>query len=188
MQAAQFEILCDEATMRAARRIEFHSLGERRLRGWVRPVQVYRPLWEKTGTRVERDRTELVGRETEQNQLVAWLGALVRAHSSSVVVVEGEAGIGKSALAADLIRTTESFDVQVLTGAALPVAQTPYQAWRDVITEVLGLTEIRSFERRQEMVRETLAKWPQFTDWEALLNSVLDLQLPETDYDPGDVR
>lgn len=181
MQAANFEILCDEATVRAARRIEFHALDVRSLRGWDRPVQVFKPLWEKTGPRAdEPSPTTLVGRESEQNQLTAWLGALVRAHSSAVVVLEGEAGIGKTALAADLVRTARSFDVQVLLGAALPVAQAPYQAWREVISEVLGLTDIRSLERRQEMVREKLANWPEFSEWEALLNSVLDLQFPET--------
>jgi class 3 adenylate cyclase/tetratricopeptide (TPR) repeat protein len=181
MQAARFEILCDEATARATRRIQFHALDVRQLRGWDRPVQVFKPLWEKAGGAAEEHgSTTLVGRETEQNQLTAWLGALVRAGSSAVVMVEGEAGIGKSALADDLIRTARSFDVQVLTGAALPVAQAPYQAWRDVIGDVLGVTNIRSLERRQEMVRERLARWPQFMEWEALLNSVLDLQFPET--------
>ena len=181
MQAAQFEILCDEATVKAARRIEFHALERRSLRGWDRPVPVFKPLWEKTGARAEKhSRAGLVGRESEQTQMIAWLGALVRARSSAVVVIEGEAGIGKTALAEDLIRSAESFDVRILQGAALPVAQTPYQAWRDVISEELGLTDIRSRERREEMVRERLAKWPGLAEWEALLNSVLDLQFPET--------
>jgi class 3 adenylate cyclase/tetratricopeptide (TPR) repeat protein len=181
MRAARFEILCDEATVRSARRIEFHALDPRQLRGWDRPVPVFKPLWEKTGARADRHGPSLlVGRESEQIQLTAWLGALVRAHSSAVVVVEGEAGIGKTALAGDLIRTAGSFDVQILLGSALPVAQAPYQAWRDVIVELLGLTDIRSLERRQEMVRESLSRWPEFAQWEALLNSVLDLQFPET--------
>ncbi len=181
MQAAKFEILCDEATVRAARRIEFHALDVRSLRGWDRPVQVFKPLWEKTGPRAgEAGPAALVGRESEQNHLTAWLGALVRAHSSAVVVLEGEAGIGKTALAGDLIRTARSFDVQILLGAALPVAQAPYQAWREVISNVLELTDVRSLERRQEMVREKLASLPEFSEWEALLNSVLDLQFPET--------
>lgn len=181
MQAARYEVLCDEATATAATRIEFHSLGDRRLRGWDRPVPVFRPLWERvSGQLGEKDSVRLVGRENEQNHLVAWLGALVRAQSSAIVVVEGGAGIGKSALAADLLQTARSFDVQTLFGTALPVAQAPYQAWRQVIAEVLGLTNVRSLERRQEIVRQQIAKWPQFSDWEPLLNSVLDLQFPET--------
>ena len=181
MQAARFEILCDAATKQAARRVEFHEAGVRTLRGWDRPVEVFKPLWEKSAARLDQHaRGALFGRESEQSQLTGWLGALARAHSSAVVLIEGEPGIGKSALAADLIRTADSFDVQVLQGAALPVAQAPYQAWRDVISDVLDLTEIRSLERRQEMVRTQLGKWPEFAEWEALLNSVLDLDFPET--------
>lgn len=180
MQSAEFEILCDQATVRAARRMEFHPLEPRSLHGWDQPVPVFRPLWEKSGTPGRTEGTKLVGRESEQLQLTAWLGALVRAKSSSVVVVEGEAGVGKSALADELVRAASAFDVQILTGAALPVAQSPYQAWQDVISRALGLSEVRSLRRRQEIVREHLAKWPQFSEWEALLNSVLDLQFPET--------
>lgn len=181
MRTANFEILCDEATAGGTHRIEFHALGDRRIRGWDQPVRLFRPLWEKAGTRVDSQQSApLLGREAEQDQLIAWLGALDRAHNSAVVVVEGEAGIGKSALAADLLRAAKSFNVQTLHGAALPVAQPPYQAWRDVIEEVLGLTNVRSLSRRQEMVRRRLAEWPQFAQWEALLNSVLDLQFPES--------
>jgi class 3 adenylate cyclase/tetratricopeptide (TPR) repeat protein len=181
MKSARFEILCDQATVRAARRIEFHPLEPRRLHGWDELVPVFRPLWEKTGALLEpRETTELVGRDSEQLQLTAWLGALVRARSSAVVVVEGEAGIGKSALADHLIHTARAFDVEILKGAAIPVAQATYQAWHNVISQVLGLTEVRSLKRRQELVREHLSTWPQFAEWEALLNSVLDLQFPET--------
>ena len=180
MQAARFEILCDDTTARSARRVEFHPMGSRELRGWDHPVEVFKPLWEKTGRVDGAARAgRLVGRESEQSQLTAWLGALVKAHSSAVVVIEGDAGIGKSALATDLIRTARAFDVQVLLGDALPVAQAPYQAWRGVLVEMLGLGEIRSLDRRQDLVREKLSKWPQFAEWEALLNSVLDLQFPE---------
>lgn len=181
MKSARFEIFCDQATVRAARRIEFHPLEPRRLHGWDEPVPVFRPLWEKTGALLEpRETAELLGRDSEQLQLTAWLGALVRARSSAVVVVEGEAGIGKSALGDHLIHTARAFDVQILTGAAIPVAQSTYQAWQNVISQVLGLTEVRSLKRRQEIVREHLSNWPQFAEWEALLNSVLDVQFPET--------
>jgi class 3 adenylate cyclase len=186
MQAARFEVLCDTATKQAARRIEFHEMGVRSLRGWERPVEVFKPLWEKSAARFDqRGPGALLGRESEQTQLTGWLGALARARSSAVVLIEGEPGIGKSALAADLMRTAGSFDVLVLVGAALPVAQAPYQAWRNVLSDVLGLTDIRSLERRQEMVRQQLTKWPEFAEWEALLNSVLDLDFPETSLTRG---
>jgi class 3 adenylate cyclase/tetratricopeptide (TPR) repeat protein len=180
MKAAKFEILCDETTARAARRVEFHDLGERGIKGWDQPIRVFKPLWEKRVAAGEVDIPEsLVGRESELNQLNSWLGALARARSSSVVVIEGDAGIGKSALAGKLIETAHELDVRVLFGEALPVAQAPYQAWREVISDVLDISEIRSLERRQEAVRERLRKWPEFLEWEALLNSVLDLDFPE---------
>ena len=180
MKAAQFEILCDEATARAARRVEFHDLGERAFRGWDQPLKVFKPLWEKRAGAAEIDIPEsLVGRDSELNQLTSWLGALARAGSSSVVVIEGDAGIGKSALAGKLIETARELDVRVLLGAALPVAQAPYQAWRHVMSDILDITEIRSPERQRELVRQRLNRWPQFLEWEALFNSVLDSDFAE---------
>lgn len=180
MKAARFEILCDEATARAARRVEFHDLGPRAVKGWDQPIQVFRPLWEKRAVATQVDIPEsLVGRESELNQLTSWLGALARARSSSVVVIEGDAGIGKTALAGKLVETARELDVRVLQGEALPVAQAPYQAWRDVISDLLDITEIRSLERRREVVRERLSPWPEFLEWQSLLNSVLDLDFPE---------
>lgn len=190
MRAARFEILCDEATARAARWIEFHPLEPRPVHGWDRPIEVFRPLWERVLPEVDGRTPEavplhLVGRDSERNQLIDWLGALEKVRSSSVVVVEGEAGMGKSAMAADLVRTAQSSNVQTLVGAALPVAQAPYHVWREVISDLLGLTGVRSVERRQDIVRERLQEWPQFIEWQGLLNPVLDLQLPETDSTRG---
>ena len=190
MKAGRFEILCDEATARAARRIEFHALEPQRIHGWDQPVEVFRPLWERVVSDPDQQQLgsasfHLVGRESERNQLTAWLDALADDRGSAVVVVEGEAGIGKTALAADLVRSAASHDVQCLVGGALPVAQSPYHAWRDVLNEVLGLTGVPSMERRQAIVQEKMAKWQELGEWEALLNPVLGLQLPETDSTRG---
>ena len=180
MKEAHFEILCDETTAKTARRVEFHDLGQRAVKGWNRPIRVFKPLWEKRAGAVEIDIPErLVGRDSELNQLTSWLGALVHVRTSSVVVIEGDAGIGKSALAGKLIETARGLGVQVFLGEGQPVAQAPYQAWREVISNALGVTDIRSLERRQQLIRKKLEQWPEFQEWEALLNSVLDLEFTE---------
>lgn len=190
MRAARFEILCDGATARAARRVEFQAMNPVRVRGWDKPIDVFRPLWARAAPQAAQmlpasDYVPLIGRESESNQLTAWLGALGKAHASAVVVVEGEAGIGKSALAADLARTAKSFEVHTLVGAAQPVAQTPYHAWRDVFNDLLGLVGVTSIERRQDIVKDRLASWPQHAERAALLNAVLDLELPDIDATRG---
>lgn len=96
------EILLDEATRRAARKeLAVEDLGEQVLRGQTRPVRIARLLgdagfqpWRPLGGR-------FVGRAAERELLRRVLAGL-REGRGGTVLVEGEAGIGKSRLLADL--------------------------------------------------------------------------------------
>ena len=53
--------------------------------------------------------------------------------------LEGEPGIGKSHLLADLVASAPALGVRVLTGAGDAVERsTPYHAWGDVLGQVGG--------------------------------------------------
>ena len=96
------EILLEEATRRAARKeLAVEDLGEQVLRGQTRPVRISRLLgdagfqpWRPLGG-------VFVGREPERVALREVLDGL-REGRGATVLVEGEAGIGKSRLLADL--------------------------------------------------------------------------------------
>ncbi len=96
------EILLDEATLRSARKgLAVEDRGPQLLRGQLRPIRVARLLGE-AGFQPWRPPTgQLVGRERER----ARLGALLERSmddQGAAIVIEGEAGMGKSRLMADL--------------------------------------------------------------------------------------
>jgi class 3 adenylate cyclase len=85
-----------------------------------------RPVWQR-----ERPALPMVGRVTE---LAAALVA-VRAAAGGrgrTLVVAGEAGMGKSRFVEDVLRAAEAAGLRVSGGAAQPLAQEPWDTWREV--------------------------------------------------------
>jgi len=96
MQVAEGGILCDEAVYQAAQvRLVFEALPPITVKGKVEPVAIYRPTGEMK--RLDRSRASLIGRTSERIFLGECLRNLRRG-VGSVVILEGEAGIGKSRL------------------------------------------------------------------------------------------
>jgi class 3 adenylate cyclase len=102
------EILLDEATLRASRkRLETENRGLQVLRGQTKPVRIARLLGHAGFQPWHPPRGRIVGREAERARLRAVLDEL-RAGRGGTLVIEGEAGIGKSRLMADLAEATRA--------------------------------------------------------------------------------
>jgi tetratricopeptide (TPR) repeat protein len=149
MQAAHGGVLCDEATYRAAQaRLRFETLPAILVKGRTDPVPIFRPLGPCLGdshqglTAASSSGKPLVGRKAERQALLDRLQALRNRGEASVVVVEGEAGIGKSRLLWDLIQEAKRSQglIAVLSGGGDAINKsTPYFAWRPVFQQLFGL-------------------------------------------------
>jgi class 3 adenylate cyclase len=96
------EILLDDATLRAARKVfDVEDRGPQLLRGQTRPIRVARLLGEAGFQPWRPPVGQLVGREAERLRLRELLGRVTPTRGAAIVV-EGEAGMGKSRLMADL--------------------------------------------------------------------------------------
>ncbi len=96
------EILLDEATVHAARKgLDVEDEGPQLLRGQTRPIRVFRLLGEATFQPWRPPIGMVVGREAERRRLRAVVDGLA-AGRGSTIVVDGEAGMGKSRLMSDL--------------------------------------------------------------------------------------
>ena len=195
MQAAKPGwVLCDYDSYVGARPMcEFESMAPVRVKGRVGPVRVYRPtgrlstlrgdVFDLTGRRewVDWDPRTLLGREQEVARLRDALDA-VQARMSRVLIVQGEAGIGKSRLIVELTRLARERGLTWLAGAGRSVEQrTLYLAWRDVFSYYFGLDAIADVEGKRAQVQTVL--WELVPDqmlYVSLLNDVLNLDIPET--------
>jgi class 3 adenylate cyclase/tetratricopeptide (TPR) repeat protein len=178
MQAAPDTILCDVATYRAARsRLRFQELPAVHVKGKAAPVVVYRPV--EPARRPVGPRG-MLGRVDERAALAERLRALEE-HTAGLVMVEGEPGIGKSRLLADLLERAQARGLRSLTGAGDAIEQgTPYHAWRLPFTQVMGLMGLDVEQRRRRVLTHVQAD-PEMARLAPLLNSVVPLELPDNE-------
>jgi class 3 adenylate cyclase/tetratricopeptide (TPR) repeat protein len=197
MQQAGDGVLCDTATAEAARSsLAFEPLGPVRVKGRADPVPVYRPGRPARGPALGRvrgpepmRRVPLVGREEERARLAGALGRLAgdrdrdgdgRPDPVHVLVLEGEAGVGKSRLVAELVDQAVAAGVPVLAGAGDAVERnTPWHAWRELFSR-LPPFDTRDQAARRRAVLDLLGPDPELRDLAPLLNPVLGLDLPES--------
>jgi class 3 adenylate cyclase/tetratricopeptide (TPR) repeat protein len=104
-----------------------HSLGEHRLKGITRPVEVFaveRPRYAAARFQAERYRKAgLVGRDEPRSRLLAAWNTVRHGDgpgASATFLVVGEPGIGKTRLVAEVLDRVEASGGRVLGAACLP--------------------------------------------------------------------
>ena len=134
---------------RAARpHLAFQDLPAISVKGKAEPVTSI----SRRQARTVHSLATMLGRTDERTTLAERLRAL-RDGASGLVMVEGEAGIGKSRLMADLLEQAQAQGVRSLSGAGDPIEQsTPYHAWRPIFTQLIGLGGAEDIEERRAVV------------------------------------
>ena len=180
-------ILCDRATRDlAARRLEFESAGDVQLKGLRTPLAAYRPLASsRSGAFTDRgaraaDGGQMVGRTAERAKIDGALDELRRGQGATIVI-EGEAGVGKSSLIACAIERAIAQGITVLTGAGNSVAASePYLAMRTPVEALLKLPPRGAEPERLAAFERALASLPQVGDRAPLVASVAGVVVPDT--------
>ncbi len=192
------QILVSSRILKAAVGLfEFDSLGPISLKGLHDPITVYHAVAAKSRhflqERIQSDTGPLVGRKDERAVLDAQLEKLVAGHGRTVVI-EGEAGIGKSRLVADFLERAMRKGVDLLVGAGNEVTHSvAYHGWRSVFQQLFGLEQEGDIEQAWERVTEWLGMDAagQMLQRAPLLNVVLPFHIPDsalTSQMSGDLR
>ena len=129
---------------------ELESLGEVEVKGKAAPIKTYRVLGVKSAPGQLRGLSEvmgeklsspLVGREAQLNLLKARMEDL-RIGTGSIVGVIGEAGLGKSSLIAQLIKSEDQSKCVWLRGDSLSYTRSiSYFPWRQIIRQSIAARE-----------------------------------------------
>ncbi|MHB2019825.1 MAG: adenylate/guanylate cyclase domain-containing protein [Candidatus Xenobia bacterium] len=182
MQAAPDDVLCESTTCQlAGARLRFDELPPISLKGKAEPLAVFRPHGETT---MRQRLKPMFGRSRERAQLAASLAHLKEGKSSETLLIEAEAGMGKSRLVAELMEQARGTDVTCLFGAADAVERsTPYLPFRSIFRQVFNLDGLATPSEMREQVRARAESW--FARDEAmlrlvpLLNEVLPIDMAD---------
>lgn len=124
-------------------RYRFAPMGTVLIKGKQETVNVFQ-LMEKGGRSLQGSaRKTMVGRAAERALLSEKLNALYQHKSRHVVVIEGEAGIGKTRILEDLRQEAQTLSATILVGMGNAIEKsTPYYAWRPVFSQVLKVDNL----------------------------------------------
>jgi len=175
------EIRCSETVHEIAKgQWAFDALPPVELKGIDRPQPVYRPIGREESGTVDVV-TRLVGRRAELG-VIRKTSKDVEAGARRILLIEGEAGIGKSRLVEELRRLASGSGSTCLIGAADSIEQhTPYRVWRTLLRGLFELETGGDPSTQRGLILERLvAIDPTYVDRAPLLNDVLGLGFPES--------
>jgi class 3 adenylate cyclase/tetratricopeptide (TPR) repeat protein len=175
MEIAGSGVLCDAATAAAVeKRVSFSASTTLNLKGWPQPIAAFRP---EIVSRPLQSNTlrRAIGRDRERTILRDALERLKHGEGG-LLVVQGEAGIGKSTLLSDLIRTARATNFRVLHAAATAIDQaTTYFVWRDILSQLLTLDRGSETSQLRRRLERDLAQNSHLANWLPLLEDIIPL-------------
>lgn len=152
------------------------------VKGKSEPVPIYHPLGEKKKVARGGAETIIVGRVAERAILTDKLQKLARG-ASGVVIIEGDAGIGKSHLVDDLRQQAEAMRIGTFSGAGDSIEKaTPYYAWRGVFSQLFDIGILETPETQRRHLLDLLEDEPEVLRLAPLLNAVLPFELPDNEF------
>lgn len=133
----------------------YHALGEMAIRGLDTPLQIYDLLSERAMPLSVRGlagtRPIFLGHATEFTQLTQTDAAFLKQQQGHIIVIRGEAGIGKTRLVSEWLATLAPSHAAVFQGRGLPYAQgTGYGIFRSLLKDALrtmpsGIQSLESY-------------------------------------------
>ncbi|MEM6310073.1 MAG: adenylate/guanylate cyclase domain-containing protein [Pseudomonadota bacterium] len=183
MLAEPGEIYCDSQTRKLAEAdFDFKEAAWTTPKGFSEPVPLFRPGVRKDRSTGLGSAIEIVGRDSELAQIANKIDEVHQGGHSRLVLVQADAGLGKSALLHMVRSIVTDKGLRPVTGSADPFdSGTAYFAFRNIARVWCGIDADDTTEIAVEKLGAGLADAPDLRPLIPLLGAVLGLDIPETD-------
>ena len=176
-------ILTDTSTYESSKnRINFSALAPINVRGKAQPQAVFVPQARHAKDMGKIALTDMIGREEERFALAEALRALITKESKAIII-EGEAGLGKSRLVEEAFRQAAAMNVNVLIGLSESIEQTtPYHIWKNIAATIFEIEPQADISEQRIQFEKTIKGNASLAERAPLLNVLLPFDLPENDF------
>ncbi|HET7144607.1 MAG TPA: AAA family ATPase, partial [Anaerolineales bacterium] len=176
-------ILTDTSTYESAKnRINFSALAPISVRGKAQPVAVFVPQARHAKDMGKIALTDMIGREDERFALAEAFRALIT-KDSKTIIIEGEAGLGKSRLVEEAFRQASAMNVNVLIGLSESIEQTtPYHIWKNIAAAIFEIEPQTDTSQQRAQFEKMIKENDSLAERAPLLNVLLPFDMPENDF------
>jgi len=166
---------------------EFRELGSIRVKNRVEPVEIYEVIAprQKAGRMrgIPGLAAPMVGREEELGRVRQAVESLIEERQGRIVLVTGDAGIGKSRLTAELKAFVADKPVTVLEGACFSYGQSAYGVFLNLLKSYCGITdddtEDTVRDKIEQTVRRVFADGPSVTEVLPYVENLFSIRIIE---------
>jgi predicted ATPase/class 3 adenylate cyclase len=180
------QVILSERVAEAVKgRYALKSIGAVKLKGRAEPTNIFRLIGAQSQAEQALPRqASFVGRSHERKVLQDQLDQLVTERRGGTIIVEGEAGIGKSRLVEELIAQARKAGAECLVGAGDAIEQaTLYHAWKPVFIQALDLYSVpkRAAKRRAYIARWLKNAGGDLAKYAPLFSTITPLEIPDNE-------
>ena len=190
-QAQDNQIIVSESVVTQSPLFKFAPHSLKKFKGFDSEVQTYEVIGKNDAFAPhfpnQENQTEVFGRQQELdaiNQKLSFSNQFDsnnrEAASGASIIIEGDAGMGKSVLIRTVLSQMAQQGVNFWVGAADAVEQsTPYYAWRPILETILNINEEMSFEEIETSSNDVLSDSEFLLSRLPLLSDILPVSWPE---------
>ncbi|MCK4233972.1 AAA family ATPase [candidate division WOR-3 bacterium] len=156
------------------------------LKGKKEKVRLYRILQKKVVdksllSKWLSESEKIVGRAKETKKIKELISAAKKG-KGQILVIKGEAGIGKSRLTQELIKELKKSRFKIFEGDCISYGSAfSYHPWVDILTDFFDILHDDTLKERKKKIRKKMVKVDRkLSEWFPIIGEIMGVSFPET--------